>query len=144
MRQFFTSSLSSENLFENYYCNKNGRLKDQTKTTTSNSFSNVIFWCFDKLFSSLPVNFYLLNLNGLHAKIIFVVFCVKCIYPHILQKNMYVSIFKSILKNWLCIILFLIDGTQKYIANKIKKNHSSRIFFYENISFRNTFKSKLF
>ena len=122
MRQFFTSSLSSENLFENYYCNKNGPLKDQTKTTTSNFFSNVIFWCFDKLLSSLPtmlsVNFYLLNLNSLHAKIIFVVFCVKCIYPHILQKNMYVSIFKSILKNWLCIILFLIMHLQSQYCNK--------------------------
>ena len=120
MRQFFTSSLSSENLFENYYCNKTDRSKIKRKQPLQ-IFFQMLFWCFDKILSSLPtmlsVNFYLLNLNGLHAKIIFVVFCVKCIYPHILQKNMYVSIFKSILKNWLCIILFLIMHLQSQYCN---------------------------
>ena len=63
-----------------------GPLKDQMKTTSSNFFQMLFFGVSTNSSSFSPilsVNFYLLNLNGLRAKLIFVVFYIKCIYPRI-------------------------------------------------------------
>ena len=91
MRQFFTSSLSSENLFENYHCNKNGPLKDQTKTTTSNFFFKCYFLVFRQitLFSTNNVvsQFLSSKLEWSSCKNNFCsVFCKMYIPTHTLEK----------------------------------------------------------